>query len=198
MFKNILLKCVVIVLFFGIIDSVFAAAPAPLAGELTEKQKMTVLFSREAVDSFLKDCEHKIKNGIVDGHKLSYRFYYLFAVQTKMWLNKSKQYPWEPELSTMIAWSWYVDLYKTFMHMSKYRKIRVKLEAKQLENSSTYKIAGKRFIIAYKHFLELKAKPTKLTKSRYLELKRAKAAWEKKEREKARAAARAKKRRSRS
>jgi hypothetical protein len=50
----------------------------------------------------------------------------------------------------------------------------------------------------YKHFKELQAKPTKLTKTRYRELVRAKNAWEKKERikaAKARAIARAKKRR---
>jgi hypothetical protein len=59
-------------------------------------------------------------------------------------------------------------------------------------------LAGQQFITNYKHFSELKKSPTKLTKTRYRELVRAKKAWEKKERikaAKARAIARAKKRR---
>ena len=185
---------------WGVGHSIAAPVPAtklaePVAGKMTEAQIMAVMFTRTAVDSFLNDCEKKMKDGLGDGTKLNYEFYYLFAVQTKMWLNKAKKYPWEPEYSTRIAWSWYVDLYKTFIKMSKLRHFRERMEAKHLENSRKYKLAGRQFIASYNHFLALKKKPTKLTKTRYTELKRAKAIWEKKERAKAKAAAKAKKRR---
>ena len=194
MLKQSWLKYSIIICLLGMVNiNLVAENVAPNNVKLTEKQLMAALFTRAAVDKFLDDCNDKITNGIADDDsKLSYRFYYLFAVQTNMWLKKTKRYPWEPELSTRIARSWYVDLYKTFMLMSKYRKIRSTMEEQKRTNSNRYQLAGKKFTTAYKHFLVLKKKPTKLTKAHYLELLKKKKAWEKKERAKAKATARAK------
>ncbi len=151
------------------------------------------IFNRDVVTGALESMGNRIIKGDDNGNKLSYVFYRTYANKIRAWFKN----PWM-ELDSRIARSWYINLYNSFVRMGKAKRNLERLELQHKEKTAVYKFERKKFMAEYKKFKALQAKPTKLTKSRYLELKRAKAAWEKKEREKARAAARAQKRSSRS
>ena len=154
-------------------------------------KKKKIIISRDRVVEILDSIDSKIVDGDVNGKKISYGIYNLFAYQIKDWLKK----PWI-ELDTRIAKSWYIDIYNTFVRMGKLKRSLERMELRHKDKTDVYKFQREKFIAEYKHFKELQAKPTKLTKTRYRELVKAKRAWEKKERikaAKARALARAKK-----
>jgi hypothetical protein len=150
-------------------------------------------FNREMVANVLKDYDNKILKGDSRGNKISYGFYNLFAIQVRSWFKN----PWM-ELESMTAKSWYINLYNTFVRMAKLKRNLEQLEQQHKAKTAVYNFERKKFLAQYKKFKELQAKPTKLSPTRYRDLKRAKAKWEKAQAikaAKARAAARAKKRR---
>ncbi|MCF6175050.1 MAG: hypothetical protein L3J71_04745 [Victivallaceae bacterium] len=157
------------------------------------KKPVQRIFNRDVVTGALESIDDRIIKGDDNGNKLSYIFYRTYANKIRAWFKN----PWM-ELDSRIAKSWYINLYNTFVRMGKAKRNLERLESQHKAKTAVYTFERKKFIAAYQQFKALQKEPTKLTRSRYMELKRAKAAWEKKEREKARAAARAQKRSSRS
>lgn len=182
MFKNFLSFVFIVTFLFVNMNMLLAT------DNIQNKPVAKRIFSRELVTAVLKSIDAGMIKGDDKGHKLSYIFYRTYANKIRGWFKN----PWM-ELDTMIAKSWYINLYNTFIRMAKIKRNLEQMELQHKEKTAVYKFEREKFLAQYKIFKALQAKPTKLTKRHYRELVKAKKAWEKQERIKARALARAKK-----